>query len=427
MKRLLWISLLIAVLALAGSWWLRHRRQALPAAEDPAIARVLQDPALIAKGRYLATAGDCVACHTARGGQAFAGGRMLPTPFGSIPAPNLTPDNETGIGSWTFRDFWRALHEGVGRQGELLYPAFSYTSFTRVTHGDALAIYAYLRSLQPVHQADAPLGLRFPYDMRGTLAAWRALYFKPGVYQADTARPASWNRGAYLVEGLAHCNECHAARDAWGGQQGGAALSGGRMPAQDWYAPDLSTQANGGLQGWDRQDIVDLLKTGQSSKGIAVGPMADVVESSTQYLRDDDLQAIADYLLALPPRSAPAPSPASQIQPSQAERGRLVYTEHCQNCHGKDGMGVSGVYPPLDGNVSVVEAGGVNATRVVLLGGFAPVTARHPRPYSMPPYAQQLSDADVAAVVTYIRQAWSNSASAIQERDVAAYRHTPVD
>lgn len=426
--RLLWVPLVLIVVVLAVCWWLAQpHRQASATPEEAAIAAKLHDPGVIAQGRYLATAGDCVSCHTARGGQAYAGGRMLPTPYGAIPAPNITPDPDTGIGAWNFAEFWRALHNGIGRSGEPLYPAFSYTSFTKMTRDDAIAIFAYLRSLPPVHQPNTPLALRFPYNLRSTLTAWRAVYFKPGVYQAVATQSAAWNRGAYLVQGLGHCNECHAARGVWGGVSSNASLSGGRIPEQDWYAPDLSTQANGGLQGWSRQDIIDVLKTGQSAKGVAVGPMADVVASSTQYLRDDDLQAIADYLLALPPRMAPLPMHAGVDSKSLAARGHAIYVERCADCHGADGAGIPGVYPPLDGNVSIVEPTGINAMRVVLLGGFPPVTAGNRRPYSMPPYAQQLSDADVAAVVTYIRQAWSNRAPPVQERDVAAYRHTPID
>jgi mono/diheme cytochrome c family protein len=425
-RRGLWMSLALLSLALGGWWLSSHHQQIGMAPEDPAITAMLKDPAVIAKGHYLATTGDCVSCHTERGGKPYAGGRMLPTTFGDIPAPNITPDPDTGMGQWNFGDFWRALHDGVGRNGELLYPAFSYTSFTKVTRSDAIAMFAYLRSLRPIRQPNAPLQLRFPYNQRDILAAWRAMYFKTGVYQADPSKSASWNRGAYLVQGLGHCNECHAVRDAWGGLSA-TALSGGRIPEQDWYAPDLSTQSNGGLQGWSKQDIVDVLKTGQSTKGAAIGPMADVVSSSTQYLHDEDLQAIADYLLSLPARTTPASMRTGFDGKSLADRGNAIYTERCADCHGKEGTGVPGVYPPLDGNASVVEPTGINAMRVVLLGGFPPVTAGNPRPYSMPPYAQQLSDADVAAVVTYIRQAWSNRASAVQEREVATYRHTPID
>jgi mono/diheme cytochrome c family protein len=424
--RLLWIPVVLVVMVLAVYWWRGHQPGSA-AAEDPMIAATMKDAAVIAKGHYLAVAGDCMSCHTAQGGRAYAGGRVLPTPFGGIPVPNITPDADTGLGHWRFEDFWRALHTGTGRHGQLLYPAFSYTSFTKVTRDDAIAIFAYLQSIPAVHQSAQPLGLRFPYNVRAALNAWRAMYFRPGIYQADPKQSASWNRGAYLVQSLGHCNECHAARDTWGGIDARVPLMGGLIPVQEWYAPDLSMQAHGGLQGWSRQDIIDLLKTGQSSKGTAFGPMADVVASSTQYLHEEDLQAMADYLQSLPARPAPMVEPAPFDSKSLAARGSDIYMQRCADCHGKDGHGVPGIYPPLDGNASVVEPTGINAARAILLGGFAPVTAGNPRPYSMPPYAQQLNDADVAAVVTYIRQAWSNRASTVLERDVIKYRHTPMD
>lgn len=427
MKRILLIVVLL-LLALGG-WWMFHggAKQPVSQSASKVDAATLKDPALIAKGEYLATIGDCASCHTQQGGARYAGGRVLPTPFGNIPAPNITPDRETGLGGWSFEDFWQALHSGKGRHGELLYPVFSYTSFTKVTHDDALAMFAYLQSLPPVHQPAKAAALEFPYSVRNSLSAWRALYFHEGEYQPDASKSAAWNRGAYLVQGLGHCNECHAPRDALGGQQGNGSLAGGQMPSQNWYAPDLSTQANGGLAGWSEQDIVDLLKSGQSARGTAFGPMAEVVARSTQHMQDDDVRAIATYLQSLPPRAPVAEQKSPlDLRPILAQ-GAKIYAERCADCHGKDGNGVAGIYPPLNGNSSVNEPTGINAMRVVLLGGFAPVTAGNPRPYSMPPFAQQLSDSDVAAVVTYIRQSWSNKASLVQERDVIMYRHTPID
>jgi mono/diheme cytochrome c family protein len=420
----------LAALVIAVAGWLYVRPVGPPPSspeQRDADTAALRDPALIARGEYLATVGDCAACHTAQGGRHYAGGRSLATPFGGVPAPNITPDPDTGIGRWSFDDFWRALHMGLGRQGELLYPVFSYTSFTKVTRDDALAIFAYLKSLPPVHQADAEAGLGFPYSVRSSLLAWRALYFKPGVFEPDPAKSSEWNRGAYLVQGLGHCNECHTTRDSLGGIAADRHLTGGQIPAMNWYAPDLSTQPGGGLDGWDARDIVDLLKTGQSAKGSAFGPMADVVRKSTQHMTDADLRAVAVYLQSLPPRAPAAAAPPPAGRAAGTEQGRKLYAQRCADCHGGDGNGVAGIYPPLNGNTSVTEPTGINAIRSVLLGGFAPVTASNPQPYSMPPFAQQLSDDDVAAVVSYIRQAWSNRAGAVQPADVGTYRHTPID
>jgi mono/diheme cytochrome c family protein len=423
-----WLLVLLA--GLAGLGWVlfgQPGQRAEVVLTGPVDAAMLADPARIADGAYLARVGDCASCHTARGGAPYAGGRSIVTPFGSVPAPNLTPDRETGLGLWTFADFWRAMHLGQGRHGKWLYPAFPYTSYTHVTRDDTLAIFAYLRSLPAVRQVPEPLGLDYPYRLRSTLAAWRALYFGQGVFQPDGAQSAQWNRGAYLVQGLGHCNECHAERGALGGIAKNARLTGGQIPVQNWYAPDLSTQQNGGLAGWSEQDIVDLLQTGQSAKGAAFGPMADVVAQSTQHMTDADLHAIAVYLASLPPR-APKPAPHSAFNVARiASAGEKIYLERCADCHGRDGNGVAGVYPPLNGNSAMSEPTGINATRMVLLGGFPPATAGNPRPYSMPPFAQQLNDSDVALVVSYIRQAWSNKASIVRPEQVSTYRHTPID
>ena len=429
MKRWAQLLLTLAVVIAAAFIWrhVEHADQPPPsAAQQDAEAAALHDPVRIAQGKYLATIGDCAACHTAQGGVRYAGGRSLSTPFGDVPAPNLTPDPDTGLGQWTFDHFWQALHDGKGRHGELLYPVFSYTSFTRVTRSDALAIFAYLKSLPPAKQEATPLGLKFPYSVRSSLLAWRALYFKPGVFQPDTQKSAVWNRGAYLVEGLGHCNECHAPRNALGATATNGQLTGGRIQQAHWYAPDLSTQRGGGLDGWSTQDIVDLLKRGQSAKGAAFGPMAEVVHNSTQYITDTDLQAMATYLESLPPRAVPATTPATAIAASHAQ-GAALYDKQCAQCHGSDGNGVAGIYPPLDGNTSVNEPTGINAIRSVVLGGFPPVTAGNPQPYSMPPFARQLTDADIAAVVNYIRQSWSNRAATVSVGQVGNLRHAPVD
>lgn len=377
----------------------------------------------IKKGEYLTRVGDCVACHTVSEQKLFAGGHAMRTPFGTIYTPNITPDEKTGIGQWTFEHFWQALHHGKGYRGELLYPAFSYTSYTKVTREDALAIYTYLQSVPAINQKNRTHNLTFPFNIRSLLYAWRLLYFTPGEYQPDNSQTDEWNRGAYLVEGLGHCNECHTTRNALGAMNQKTSLAGGQIPIQGWYAPNLSTQTGGGLEGWSQKDVVALLKTGLSEKGGAIGPMADVVRNSTQYMTDTDLNAVAVYLASLP---APA---VSSNQPLVEARdyalGQEIYTQHCDSCHGQQGQGVKGIYPVLAGNPTVTEPTGINAIRSVLLGGFSVATKDNPEPYSMPPFAAQLNSKDVAAVVNYIRQSWGNNATPVLATEVAKARSLP--
>ncbi|WP_428993096.1 c-type cytochrome [Luteibacter rhizovicinus] len=379
----------------------------------------------IERGRYLSLAGDCASCHTAKGGKPYAGGRTVPTPFGNIPSPNLTPDKSTGIGDWTADEFYQAMHDGRGKDGQLLYPAFPFTSYTQVTRVDSDAIFAYLQSLPAVHSENRDNELRFPYSMRRLMAGWRTFYFTKGEFEADPKQSTEWNRGAYLVKGLGHCNDCHSTRNSLGATVDDPRLAGGLIPIQDWYAPDLSTQAHGGLSGWTQRDIVDLLKTGRSARGTAFGPMAEVVRESTQHLTDEDLASIAVYLRSLPARPEQKKDDSLPSRPMFIAKGQKVYADRCATCHGDSGKGKGDAYPPLDGNSSVVEPVGVNAIRVVLSGGFAPATKGNPRPYSMPPFSQHLSDDEVAAVVSYIRQAWSNAANPVSADDVRTYRSTP--
>lgn len=378
---------------------------------------------LIKKGEYLARVGDCVSCHTVTDKKAFAGGHAMRTPFGTLYTPNITPDDQTGIGQWTFEHFWQALHHGKGYKGELLYPAFSYTSYTKVTRADALAIYTYLQSVPAINQKNREHNLSFPFNIRSLLHTWRLLYFTPGEYQPDNTQSDEWNRGAYLVEGLGHCNECHTTRNSLGAMNQKTPLAGGQIPIQGWYAPNLSTQAGGGLEGWSQEDVMTLLKTGLSAKGGAIGPMADVVRNSTQYMTGTDLNAIAVYLASLP---APAVKPDKPITlATDYYAGQEIYAQHCDSCHGQQGQGVDGIYPVLAGNPTVTEPTGINAIRSVLLGGFSVATHSNPEPYSMPPFAAQLTSAEVSAVVNYIRQSWGNNAPPVQASEVAKARSLP--
>ncbi|MCS0660177.1 cytochrome c [Massilia terrae] len=383
-------------------------------------------PANIERGAYLARAGDCMACHTVRGGAPFAGGRTLDTPFGRVVSPNITPDAATGIGNWSADDFWNALHNGKAPGGRLLYPAFPYPNYTKVTRPDSDALYAYLRNIAPQRQPSQPHGLRFPYNQQVALAAWRLLYFKPGVHEPDPKKPAEWNRGAYLVEGLGHCSACHSSRNSLGASEAG--LSGGLIPQIGWYAPSLTADNEAGLGSWDRTHIVQLLRTGVAPRATVFGPMAEVVSRSLQHLSEPDLDAMALYLQSLPATPA-APQelpPPPQLEPV-LRQGEALYKEHCADCHGAGGQGKGGVYPPLAGNRALTMREPVNAIRIVLNGGFAPGTAGNPRPFGMPPYGPVLSDGEVAAVVTFLRASWGNRAAPVTSAEVNRYRTVPLD
>jgi mono/diheme cytochrome c family protein len=373
----------------------------------------------VARGAYLARVGNCAGCHTAQGGAGYAGGRGIATPFGTVYAGNLTPDAATGIGAWSSGDFWRALHQGRSRDGRLLYPAFPYTSYTQVTREDSDAIYAYLRSLPAVPQARPAHALRFPYSTQAALAVWRALNFRPGQPAADPARSAEWNRGAYLVNGLGHCTACHTPRNALGGERLAQALGGGRVAGQGWYAPALDMPAEAGVAQWPLQDVVALLQTGVAPQGSVTGPMAEVVFRSTQHLTDPDARALAVYLQALPQRSVPAAA-AVPLVPGALQRGAKLYEQHCAQCHGDQGQGEPGAFPALAGNRAVLLADTTNLLRVVLQGGYLPATAGNPRPHGMPPFRQVLGDEEVAAVLSFVRNAWGNQAPAVDTID--AYR-----
>ena len=386
---------------------------------------------LVARGAYLARAGDCQACHTARGGAPYAGGRAIRTPFGAIHSSNITPDRETGIGGWSADDFWRALHNGKSKDGTLLYPAFPYPNYTRVTRADSDAMYAYFRTLAPVRQANREPDLRFPFNIRILLAGWRALYFRPGEYAADASHDAEWNRGAYLVQGLGHCNACHTPRNAFGATQEKADLSGAMIPMLDWHAASLTGGSEAGLRKWETQDVVDLLKTGVSMRGAASGPMAEVVRESLQHLSDADLRAMAVYLKSLPSSGStesddpyPAHDPANE---KTLKLGASLYEKHCVDCHKPSGEGVPPDYPALAGNRAVTLSSPVNPIRAVLHGGYPPSTQGNPRPYGMPPFAALLSDAEAAAVVSYIRNAWGNHASMVAADQVNRYRAVSVN
>ncbi len=421
MKRIAWgaavLVLLLGLLAALVAWLNLRDEDAV----RPAVAPPAADAATIARGAYLARAGNCIGCHTARGGAPYAGGRGVDTPFGTVYAPNLTPDPDTGLGRWSADEFWRALHNGRSRDGRLLYPAFPYPSFTLVTREDSDAIFAFLRSLEPVRQPSRAHTLRFPYNLQASLAVWRALYFHPARWQPEAGRSAEWNRGRYLVRGLGHCTACHSARNVLGATRSDIELGGGLIPMQDWYAPSLAAAHEAGVADWQPEEVVALLKTGVSPRASVMGPMAEVVFRSTQHLHAQDLRAVAAYLQTLPP------VPAEKEEPQRADGdalrlGERLYRDHCASCHGERGEGAAGFYPPLAGNRAVTLVSPNNLVKAILHGGFAPATAGNPRPFGMPPFAQALNDHEVSALATYMRQSWGHQASPVSALEVHRVR-----
>jgi mono/diheme cytochrome c family protein len=357
----------------------------------------------VQRGEYLARAGDCTSCHTAQGGAPYAGGYRLNTPFGYVLSSNITPDPDTGIGRWSFDDFYRAMHHGVNKGGQDMYPAMPYDFYSKVTREDVAAIFAYLLTIEPVRNDVVVNHMDFPFNLRSTMAVWRELYFKEGAFKPDPARPPSWNRGAYLVEGLGHCSGCHSPRNVIGGIEKSKDFAGAVIDG--WFAPDLTTDIATGLGAWTLDEIAAYLKTGViKGKTTAFGPMAEVVQNSLSYLTDADLRAMAEYLKSIPPDSAlrtgrPRPDPARA-------QGAALYMGYCSGCHQATGAGIAGVFSPLAGNAAAIAPDPGNILQTVLLG--VPAQFKHG---AMPPFAAQLSDQQIADIANYVRSSWGNSAA----------------
>lgn len=410
--------LVLAVLLGALVAWLNVRGELTPQAGAPT-APASQD--VVARGAYLARAGNCLGCHTTAAGPEFAGGRGIETPFGTVYAPNITPHAGSGIGSWSADEFWRSLHHGRSKDGRLLYPAFPYPSFTHVSREDSDALYAFLRSVPAVDRARTPHALRFPFNTQAALAVWRALYFRPGGFEPDPGQGAEWNRGKYLTQGLGHCAACHAGRDVLGGSRLNASFGGGLMADGAWYAPSLASPGQAGVQLWPREQVVRLLRDGVSAHASVAGPMAELVFSSTQYLSEPDLDAMARYLATIPVVEEPPARPSLASAEVMAAGGQ-VYEQHCAACHGDRGQGVPGIVPALAGNRAVTLASHVNLVQQIRQGGFPPTTAGNRQPFGMPPYGPLLSNDEIAAVATYLRQSWGHLASPVSPLDVLRVR-----
>ncbi|MGY3038784.1 mono/diheme cytochrome c family protein [Rhodanobacter sp. TND4EL1] len=371
----------------------------------------------VERGRYLVQAGDCMACHTADGGAPFAGGRAVPTPFGIIYSTNITPDRSTGIGSWSEEDFHRAMHEGISRDGHHLYPAFPYPWFTRISRDDVRDIKAYLDTRQPVHQANRQNKLPWPFSMRGVMAVWNGLYLDKGSYRSDPAKSPQWNRGAYLVEGVGHCSACHGDKNFAGSVDKNHPLDGGY--AENQFAPALTGDTRDGLGAWSEQDIVDYLGKGYNARAAAAGPMSEVVQQSTQYLSEPDRRAIAIYLKGFNTTNSQT---GSAVDKNALQEGAAVYTDNCEGCHLRAGSGQAQSFPPLKDSSAVQAEQPDTLVAVILEGGRIPATKHDPTGLVMPAFNERLSDADVADVATYIRNAWGNRGSSVSESKVRSLR-----
>ncbi|MCE1172593.1 MAG: c-type cytochrome, partial [Azovibrio sp.] len=388
------------------------------------------DASLVERGRYLAQLGDCVACHTSGNEAPMAGGRALETPFGKLYSTNITPDKETGIGNYSFAQFDRAMRQGVAADGHNLYPAMPYPSYAKMTREDMQALYAYLmEGLAPVRMQNKPDEMSWPFSMRWGLAIWNWLFLDDTPFQPDGSKDETWNRGAYLVQGLGHCGACHTPRGiafqekamSEAGGSGDYFLAGETV--EHWRALSLRNL-------WTVEDTALFLKTGQNRFAAASGNMIEVIMHSTQHFKDADLLAVATYLKSLPPGPHDKPMPAGVPQPVQQarvpdklfnSRGGLGYIQFCGDCHRADGGGVDKVFPTLAGNPTVRSQDPATLVHILLTGGETAATAAHPRVFVMPAFAR-LGDQELAEILSFVRASWGDGAPPVDAATVARMR-----
>ena len=382
---------------------------------------------LVARGEYLVTAGNCASCHTTQDGAFMSGGLPFRTPFGTIYSTNITPDPLTGIGNWSEIDFLNSLRHGVRPDGDHLYPAFPYTAYTKASDDDILAMFAYLKSIKPVRITPPQNDLVFPFNYRPLMAFWKLLYFQPGVYEVREDQSEQWNRGAYLVEALAHCSACHSPRNSLGAERAAAHMGGGefldlvaRQHYRPWSAPNL-TATERGLALWSEQDLADYLKTARNDMLESFGPMNEVIINSTRYLEAQDIGAMVTYLKSLeavPEREATAPGPEIM------GRGRTIYNLHCGTCHLPTGEGDPDMAPRLDrGSLVVQDENPASMINAILYGPHLPSPPLQPKwREPMEDFQYLLDDEEVAAAATFIRHSWGNASGMVTADQVARQR-----
>ncbi len=413
-----------AVLAAFAAWQLRHVASlpAQPATSFAAsallVAPIADGPNAeqVRHGQYLVRAGDCLSCHLAPGGQPFAGGLGLNTPFGVIYSANITPDAKTGIGNWTSDQFYAAMHDGKGSKGHL-YPAFPYPWFTRVSRADDDAMLAYLKTIPAVDYTPPANKLPFPLGIRGLVSGWNLLFFRKTEFQPDANQSTEWNRGAELVSGLGHCTACHSPKNALGAEKSRDKFEGGVL--EDFVAPDLTGNGRTGLGSWTLDDITEYLQTGRNARAGAGGPMAEVITYSTSLMTDADRHAIAVYLKSLPASSdetAKAPDAVAM------KRGAAIYSDACASCHLENGVGQPRFFPPLGKNAVVQQRDPTSIVHLVLAGGRVGPSATRPSPMTMPSFAWKLSDQEIADLSTFLRNSWGNQAAPVGADQVKRQR-----
>jgi mono/diheme cytochrome c family protein len=390
-------------------------------AASAASAVDLQSFETVERGRYLAVAADCAACHTKPGGQPFAGGVVLKTPFGLLIGSNITPDPQAGIGAWTDDEFVAALHDGRGRGGVLLYPAMPYPAYTKMSREDALAIRAYLQTVAPAPDKIDSNQLPFPFRIRSTLRVWNELNFKPGRLEPNPSKSTEWNRGHYLVDALGHCGTCHTPKTFMGGDKDSAYLQGEQLAG--WLAPNITADGRQGIGQWSIEDLVAFLKSGANSENVSTGDMSEEIVHSSSNMTDDDVRAIAVYLKSLTAGQQRAPQALAATDPRMVA-GQAIYKDSCAACHTDAGTGSPGLFARLAENPAVQADDPTTLIRVVLEGSQGVATKGAPTAPSMPSFDWRLNDAETASVLTYVRNAWGNAGSAVSAVQVSALKST---
>ncbi|HME37474.1 MAG TPA: cytochrome c [Steroidobacteraceae bacterium] len=396
--------------------------------DDPTgVPAELKGASLIERGQYLARAADCAACHTTEGGEPFAGGHAFVLPFGTLYSTNITPDKETGIGAYSDANFLDAIHKGIAPGNEKLYPAMPFASYTYMTDADALAIKAYLFSLKPVHAPDRENSLSFPFNQRSLMGVWALLFNADKRFEPRSARDAQWNRGAYLVEAVAHCGECHTPRNLMQALNHREKFAG--TVQAGWRAYNITADANSGIGAWSEADLAQYLAMGHADgRGTAAGPMGEAVDDSLRYLSQGDIAAMVTYLRsvsAIATSDLPAPkagaAPASHAEGVAANvdaRGKAVYAGACAGCH--DWTGVSPVVPnaTLTGVRSVNDPSAINVVQVILTGAHGHTNAGT----AMPAFGGAYSDTEIASLANYVTARFGAQPSAVTAANIAALR-----